>query len=218
MIQNISQNSGCVQMYNQRAAWFDTPINSSTKANATWIQGVWPVSFSKGNDTIPPQPRWVPFCKGTRDSLLPWTGCHSRKAAWAVKKYFTFSPYIGTVHNGSFSGYNWTYKNPAQVGASNLFNVCLLCAVNGSCTDLSPLSMLVGGAWANASFYWNGSSVFETSVSQLVGRRNASFKATPLCLLSPLCLLFIMVVMRIMLIVVVIFFIIVCAGMHLNTI
>lgn len=37
MIQNISQNSDCIQMYNQPAAWFDMPINSSTKANATCI-------------------------------------------------------------------------------------------------------------------------------------------------------------------------------------
>ena len=61
----------------------------------------------------------------------------------------------------------------------------LLCGVNGSCTDLSLLSMLVGGAWGNASFYWNRSSVFETSVSQLAGGRNASFKATPVCLWPP---------------------------------
>jgi len=106
MIQNISQNSDCIQMYKQSAAWFDMPINSSTKANATWIQGVRPASISKGNDTISSQPRWAPFCKGTRESLMPWTGCQARRAAWAVKKYFTFSPYISTVHNGSFSGYN----------------------------------------------------------------------------------------------------------------
>jgi hypothetical protein len=81
MIQDISQNSGCIQMYNQTAAWFDMPITSSTKANATWTQGVWPASISKGKDTIPPQPRWTPFCKGTRDSLPPWTGCQSRKTA-----------------------------------------------------------------------------------------------------------------------------------------
>ena len=61
----------------------------------------------------------------------------------------------------------------------------LLCGVNGSCTEFSPLSMLVGGAWGNASFYWNGSSVFETSVSQLAGGRNASFKAMPVCLWPP---------------------------------
>jgi hypothetical protein len=192
-------------MYNQTTAWFDMPINSSSKANATWIQGVWPAS---GNDTIPPQPRWAPFCKANHDSLLPWTGYQSRKAAWAIKKYFTVFPYIGTVHNSSFLGYNWTYQNPAQVGASNPFNVWLLCGVNGSCTDLSPLSMLVGGAWGNASLYWNESTVFETSVSQLAGGCNASFKAPPVCGLL-LCLLFIMVVMRIMLLIVVVIFVII---------
>ena len=137
---------------------------------------------SKGNGTIPSQPRWAPFCRGVRDSLPPWTGCQSRKVAWAVKNYFSFSPYIGTVHNSSFSGYNWTYQNPAQVRASNPFNVWLLCGVNGSCTDLSPLSMVAGGAWGNASFYWNGSSVFESSVFQFVGGRNVSFQAMPVCM------------------------------------
>lgn len=57
--------------------------------------------------------------------------------------------------------------------------------MNSSCTDLSPLSMLVGGVRGNASFYRNGSSVFETSVSQLGGGRNASFKAMPVCLWPP---------------------------------
>ena len=74
--------------------------------------------------------RWAPFCRGIRDSLPPWTGCQSRKAAWAVKKYFTFSPYISTSHNQTFSGFNWTYQNPAQRGASNPFNVWLLCGIN----------------------------------------------------------------------------------------
>ena len=40
MIQNISQMSDCVQLYNQTAAWFDMPVKSSTKANATWNRGV----------------------------------------------------------------------------------------------------------------------------------------------------------------------------------
>jgi hypothetical protein len=90
-----------------------------------------------------PPTRWAPFRRGVRDSILPWTGCQSIKVAWAVKNYLSFSPYIGIVHNSSFSGYNWTYQNPAQVGASNPFNVWLLCGVNGSCTDLSLLSMVV---------------------------------------------------------------------------
>ena len=83
--------------------------------------------------------RWAPFCRGVHDFLPPWTGYQSRN-------YFSFSPYLGTVHNSSFSGYNWTYQNPAQVGASDPFNVWLLCGVNGSCTDLSPLLQVTGGA------------------------------------------------------------------------
>ena len=74
--------------------------------------------------------RWALFCRGIRDSLPPWTGCQSRKAAWAIKKYFTFSPYISTNHNQTFSGFNWTYQNPAQRVASNSFNVWLLCGIN----------------------------------------------------------------------------------------
>jgi hypothetical protein len=72
MIQNISQMSDCVQLYNQTTAGFDMPVKSSTEANATWIRGVWPASISKGNGTIPSQSRWVPFCRGVRDSLPPW--------------------------------------------------------------------------------------------------------------------------------------------------
>ena len=122
-------------------------FNSSTRAYFTWIRGTWPASIPKGNASIPPQPRWAPFCRGIWDSLPPWTGCQFRKAVWAVKKYFTFSPYISTTHNQMFAGYNMTYQIPAQQGVNDPFNVWLLCGVNGSCTDLSLLSILMGGAW-----------------------------------------------------------------------
>ena len=65
------------------------------------------------------------------------------------------------------------------------FYVWLLCGVNGSCTDLSPLSMVAGGAWGNATFHLNGSNVFETSVFQFAGGRNVSFQATPVCMWPP---------------------------------
>ena len=55
----------------------------------------------------------------------------------------------------------------------------------GSCTDLSPLSMLMGGAWGNASFYWNGSVLFESSVIQFAYGKNVFFKATPVCIWPP---------------------------------
>ena len=56
LIVNISQDSACVQLYNQTAAWFDRPFNSSTGANATWVRGTWPASIPKGNASILPQP------------------------------------------------------------------------------------------------------------------------------------------------------------------
>ena len=102
-----------------------------------------------------------------------------------MKKYFTFFPYISTTYNQTFAGYNWTYQSPAQRGANNPFNVWLFYGVNGSYTDLSPLSILMGGAWGNASFYWNGSDLFENSVSVLASRKNMSFVPTPVCVWPP---------------------------------
>ena len=60
MIQNISQMSDCVQLY-------------LLKLMLPGFE-VWPASISKGNGTIPSQPRWapLPFCRSVPDSLPPW--------------------------------------------------------------------------------------------------------------------------------------------------
>lgn len=128
--------------------------------------------------------QWAPFCRGIRDSLPPWTSCQSRKAAWAVKKYFTFSLYISTSHNQTFSGFNWTYQNPAQRGASNPFNVWLLCGINWELYRSFSFEYVDGGgrAWGNASFYWDESVLFESSVIQFAYGKNVFFKATPVCI------------------------------------
>lgn len=154
----------------------------STKLMLPGFKGCGLPVYPRAIALYPPNLDGTLFCRSVRDSLTPWTGCQSRKVPWAVKNYFSFSPYIDTVHNSSFSGYNWAYQNPAQVGASNPLNVWLLGGVNGSCTDLPPLNMVAGGALGNASFYWNGSNVFKTSVFQFAGGRNASFQATSVCM------------------------------------
>ena len=110
-----------------------------------------------------------------RDWLLQLCKCPKENSAQRqviallveVRKYFTFSPYISTTHNKSFSGYN----------------VWLLCGVNGSCTNFSAFSMLKDGGWGNASFSWNTS--FESTVSQYATGTNVSFKATPVCMWPP---------------------------------
>ena len=125
----------------------------STKANATWIRGVWPASISKGNGTIPSQPRWAP---------LP------------------FCPF----HLGQCPLYVW-----------------LLCGVNGSCTDLSPLSQVAGGAWDNANFIGMVLMCLKLLYFNLLEEGMFLFRPHLFVCGLLLCLLFI----RIMLIVVVIF-------------
>ena len=64
-------------------------------------------------------------------------------ATWAVEGLFSFSPNIGR-------GPNFTVVDPNQANA-NPFDQWLLCGVNGSCTDLSPLAMLkeAGESWGS---------------------------------------------------------------------
>lgn len=67
----------------------------------------------------------------------------------------------------------------------NPFDVWLLCGVNGSCTDITPLSMIGGGRFGIASFIWNQSVKFENSVSMNQSFSNISFRPTPVCLFPP---------------------------------
>jgi hypothetical protein len=45
--------------------------------------------------------------------------------------------------------------------------------------------MLMGGVWGNASFYWNGSVLFESSVIQFAYGKNIFFKAMHVCVWPP---------------------------------
>jgi hypothetical protein len=50
--------------------------------------------------------------------------------------------------------------------------------------------MLMGGwTWGNASFYWNGSALFESSVIQLAYEKKVFFKATCVCVWPPFVIL-----------------------------
>lgn len=186
VVHNISLNqTDCILLYNQTAAWFDAPSESG-QTNATWISARWPIAASKGNFPIPSQPKWSPFCTGRRDSALPpWTGCQSRGVRWAVKDHFTFSPNIGTLFNDTLPGYNWTFQNPAQAVVANPFDNWLLCGVNGSCTDLAPMAMVLGGGVGNASLYWNASETFESSVELKKPGKNITFGPIPVCVYPP---------------------------------
>ena len=73
-VRNISENSKCVQMYNQIAAWFDLPEDSygpCHSANASWISGWWPAKH--GEEQAPRQPKYAPHCLGINwGKFWPW--------------------------------------------------------------------------------------------------------------------------------------------------
>nr|XP_044991102.1 uncharacterized protein LOC123455094 [Jaculus jaculus]XP_044991103.1 uncharacterized protein LOC123455094 [Jaculus jaculus] len=66
---------------------------------------------------------------------------------------------------------------------SNPFDVWLLCSVNESCTDLSPMAMIAGRGIGNASSSWNGT--FGASVQELSPGQTISFWPTPVCVWPP---------------------------------
>ena len=67
--------------------------------------------------------------------MLPWTGCQARKTFWVVEGFFfSFSPHVSVEINEILFGHD-----------ANPFGQWLLCWVNESCTDLSPMAMIGGG-------------------------------------------------------------------------
>ena len=89
---------------------------------------------------------------------------------------------------------------PFHLGQCPLY-VWLLCGVNGSCTDLSPLSQVAGGAWGNANFIGMVLMCLKLLYFNLLEEGMFLFRPHLFVCGLLLCLLFI----RIMLIVVVIF-------------
>lgn len=103
-------------------------------SNATVLYGWWPRLMRK-NDYR--QPKMAPFCKGTleKDLALPWTGCQSWRVMQTSSNVFSFSPGLSK---------NFTNQSVDTVD-SNPFDQWLLCGINGSCTDLTPMVMIGGG-------------------------------------------------------------------------
>ena len=77
--------------------------------------------------------------------MLPWTGCQARKPFWVVEGFFfSFSPYVSVEINEILARRDFNFMDPDRADA-NPFDQWLLCGVNESCTDLSPMAMIEGG-------------------------------------------------------------------------
>lgn len=144
---NISQS--CIRLGNFSFAAMGEAVRvhrTLSRANATVLFGWWP--FQKTSDAQRSnrrfQPQFAPFCEGgvaESATLLPWTGCQSRRAHDLPSGYFTFSPLEGY---GNFTDMSpWRYD-------INPFDVWLLCGSGGSCSDITSLSMVLGGGVQSA--------------------------------------------------------------------
>lgn len=77
--------------------------------------------------------------------MLPWTGCQARKTFWVVEGFFfSFSPHVSVEINEILAGHDFNFMDSDRADA-NPFDQWLLCGVNESCTDLSPMAMIEGG-------------------------------------------------------------------------
>ncbi|XP_063136744.1 uncharacterized protein LOC120099615 [Rattus norvegicus] len=184
----ISSDLPCIMSSNQSSAWLREATwgagEEDIVANATVLYGWWPYINSS---TCPlHQPKLAPFCRGTLDEklTLPWTGCQSRDSAWAVQNFFSFSPDLGGRVNFNTIGPRWSNNNP--------FDQWMLCGVNGSCTDLTPMAMLLGGKGEKGrlSFSWTGN--IHPSASVWIATRikykpywSTGFNPAPVCVWPP---------------------------------
>ncbi|XP_036056879.1 uncharacterized protein LOC118592184 [Onychomys torridus] len=153
-------NTSCITLSRFSTGWFDGRKtfgrqNSSTNNNdniTTIIKIIQSMQFglmdlgrglSLLTHQLPPtQPKWAPYCWGTYEGeTWPWTGCQSRGIRWAENSgKFTFSPDVAGPER-FIQGFLQQEEN------FNPSDSWLLCGINGSCLDASPLVMINGGSY-----------------------------------------------------------------------
>ncbi|XP_057356155.1 uncharacterized protein LOC130683343 isoform X1 [Manis pentadactyla] len=153
---NITQTN-CIPLTRKAYGWYDpydrhTAASSSrtafSQANLTleviWINGTFvQPKPPKSTQRRPYQPRYAPQCLGDyEEDSWPWTDCQSHTAIWVDEnQYFSLSPDMSRETLWKTQG----ESSISQDVSLNPFHKWLLCGTNGSCTDLSPLSLLLGG-------------------------------------------------------------------------
>ena len=61
-----------------------------------------------------------------------------------MKDFFSFSPHVSVEINEIRAGHDFNFMDSDRADA-NPFDQWLLCGVNESCTDLSPMATIGGG-------------------------------------------------------------------------
>ena len=128
--------------------------------------------------------------------MLPWTGCQARKTFWVVEGFFfSISPHVSVEINEILAGHDFNFMDPDRADA-NPFDQWLLCGVNESCTDLSPMAMIEGGysEKGQMGFEWQGTlsaglGSFDRSSSNTKYKafKRVNYTVTPVCVWPPFC-------------------------------
>ena len=61
-----------------------------------------------------------------------------------MKDFFSFSPHVSVEINEILAGHDFNFMDSDRADA-NPFDQWLLCGLNESCTDLSPMATIGGG-------------------------------------------------------------------------
>lgn len=167
--------SDCIGLFNQSFGRLENLWENETHwgGNFTVLYGRWPITNFSEELVKRPQPKLAPFCRGTKDarSPLPWSGCQARVAG-SVGQYYSFSPRLGNV------GYS-SENDPSH---GDPFDLWVLCGQNGSCTDLSTMSMLLGGRAEKETMSASLEGTGELVKSSIPGTK---FSPTPVCVWPP---------------------------------
>lgn len=183
-----NETEPCIHLGNYSYAKLGKIIRNKTtkkyqvryEANATILYGWWPTKRStddeRSNRKV--QPQYAPFCtsrKADSATLLPWTGCQSRRANNLQGTFFTFSP---------MEGYgNFTEMDPFSYDIDP-FDVWLLCGSGGSCSDITPMATILGGGTNQALVVYNPNADEEVSAT-IREKTTKLIEATPVCVWPP---------------------------------
>lgn len=147
--------TNCISLKQRKYGWFSDPItgivlggleNLTIPQNVLWINGTFVDPPGGLNSTTSlRQPKYAPHCLGDYEGEpWPWTDCQSATVTWAdTHQRFTISPDM--TEGRSWGTALIKDSNYSQPMNRNPFHKWMLCGINGSCTDLSPLSALLGG-------------------------------------------------------------------------
>lgn len=200
--QNLSK---CIHLKQRKYGWFDKAKITVSHTNPTisvnmlhsvlWINGTFvnPPNSTHSHTTSPQQPKYSPHCLGNYEGeLWPWTDCQSHKSTWAdVAQRYTISPrMLDPILPGP--NVTWDMGGWQQDRNVNPFHKWMLCGINGSCSDLSPLTALLGGSISGRSnvscthhsTLTTGKSNFSCTTIHEVQNATA-FPPSPVCVYPP---------------------------------